>query len=174
PILLLSQIVCLQAAFYTFNSVAVLCAEAYTNADISLDHILDPTEFRGDTVLGWSLSLCWLLSSGFGSLLLVRIVGRVRLCLDFSATLHLLHLVLSTLHTHHVPSSMFWWVLNIVSCAIMTIAGEWLCMRWDLEPILLGGARSDPIDGSEPGEGDGGEGEQRGGKGRDKRKKSGV
>jgi hypothetical protein len=66
PLLLVSQIVCFQAAFYTFNSVAVMCAEAYTNADMTLDHVLSPTEFRGDTVLGWSLALCWLISSGFG------------------------------------------------------------------------------------------------------------
>lgn len=24
----------------------------------------------------------------------------------------------------------------------MAIGGEWLCMRWELEPILLGGAMS--------------------------------
>jgi hypothetical protein len=81
------------------------------------------------------------------ALLLVKVMGRVRLCLDFSVTLHLVHLVLTTMHAQHVPSNLFWWGLNILSCALMTIAGEWLCMRFEMEPIRVGVGRGAGEDG---------------------------
>ena len=37
----------------------------------------------------------------------------------------------------HFPTGMPWWILQIVTIAIMTFGGEWACMHREMKPIMI-------------------------------------
>ncbi|KAF0506717.1 integral membrane protein [Gigaspora margarita] len=137
PILIISQIIALQALYYTSISIITLFTLLLTGKDITLDHLLDYREFRADTVLGWTIGFAWIANSVVGIYLLVRIVQRARLVLDFSLTLHFFHLLITSYYSGQLPTTFIWWALNVITCCIMIFGGELYCMRKEMEPILL-------------------------------------
>ncbi|KAF9927166.1 hypothetical protein FBU30_003446 [Linnemannia zychae] len=140
PVLILSQIACLQAIWYISISTIVYVLYKFSGIDITLDAILNYREIRVDTAEGMLLGLAWLLNSVVGVFLLLKIVTRARLVLDFSLTLLLYHLLLVTLYSDHIPSTFLWWALNGTTCGIMIFGGEYVCMQQEMEPIILGGS----------------------------------
>ncbi|KAF9402825.1 hypothetical protein BGX21_008545 [Mortierella sp. AD011] len=74
--------------------------------------------------------------------LLLKIVSRARLVLDFSLTLLLYHVVVTTYYSGNLPTSFLWWALNGTTAGIMVFGGEYVCMQLEMEPILLGGGGS--------------------------------
>lgn len=72
--------------------------------------------------------------------LLLKIVSRARLVLDYSITLLLYHVLMVTMYSDHVPSTFLWWALNGTTCGIMIFGGEYVCMQQEMEPIILGGS----------------------------------
>ena len=82
----------------------------------------------------------------FSSLGLWYIVQRTKLCLDFTATVHLLHLMCCTWYNGSLPLSATWWAINLVCVTTMCVTGEFLCMRTELSTIpvsMAGVAKSD-------------------------------
>ncbi|KAK9763566.1 hypothetical protein K7432_009633 [Basidiobolus ranarum] len=142
PLLIISQIVTLQCLCYLSASLITLIIAGLTGADITLDNLFNFREYRGDTVFGWTLAAGWLANSAFGAFLLLHIVERAKLCLDFTLTFHFFHLLFTSLYSQQVPSHIMWWTLNIVSCCLMSIGGEWVCMHREMTPIQLGGGSS--------------------------------
>ena len=63
--------------------------------------------------------------------LLVRIVQRARLCLDFASTIYFLHTLVVAAWDGTFPRSWSYWLLTIASAAVAVVLGEWLCMRAD-------------------------------------------
>lgn len=118
-------------------SVLILLVLAITGTELSLDYILNYSEIRADTVMGWTITLCWVINSVIGVGLMVFIVQRAKLILDFAVTLHVFHLVVTSYYSRHIPSTFLWWLLNIFSCAIMTLTAEWACMQREMEPIMV-------------------------------------
>ena len=82
----------------------------------------------------------------YSILVMVLLIQRAKLILDFSVTLHVYHLLFTTYYSGHIPTSFLWWTLNVTTCTIMTLGGEWACMRKEMEPIALehGETRSRP------------------------------
>ncbi|KAF9571497.1 hypothetical protein EC968_000460 [Mortierella alpina] len=142
PVLILSQIVCLQSIWYVSVATIIYIFSALSGADISLDAILNYRDIRADNAQGMLLGLAWLLNSAVGVFLLLKIVTRARLVLDFSLTLLLYHVFMTTLYSDHVPTSFLWWALNGTTCGIMIFGGEYVCMQQEMEPILLGGGQT--------------------------------
>jgi hypothetical protein len=66
PLLIISQIIALQALYYTSISIITLFTLLITGTDITLDHLLDYREFRIDTVLGWTIGFAWIANSVVG------------------------------------------------------------------------------------------------------------
>ncbi|TPX71463.1 hypothetical protein SpCBS45565_g01121 [Spizellomyces sp. 'palustris'] len=97
PVLIAAQIVALQSTYYLSASLIVFVLELLTGSPVTLNHVLMHDELRTDTVLGWSLFLAYLMNAGLGSYYLLIIVQRAKLCLDFSCTLHILHIFITTL-----------------------------------------------------------------------------
>lgn len=120
---------------------------AITGTELSLDYVLDYTEIRADTVMGWTISLCWVLNALVATALMVLIVQRAKLILDFAVTLHVFHLLFTSYYSRHIPSTFLWWTLNVLSCVVMTFTAEWACMKREMEPIMVN-ARSDPDEGN--------------------------
>jgi hypothetical protein len=97
---------------------------------------------------------------------ILLLIARSKLVLDFALTIHFIHLVVTSLYTHAIPSNLFWWALQLCSAAVMTSLGVWACRWRELRPINFGtkAVRQGP----EPAEEDGGETRGRGrGRGRD-------
>ena len=72
------------------------------------------------------------------------VVKRTKQCLDFAATAHILHLVCCSCFTGAIPTAVSWWLAQIVCVALMTVLGEYLCMRTELKaiPVSIGGLAS--------------------------------
>jgi ABC-type nickel/cobalt efflux system permease component RcnA len=86
--------------------------------------------------------------------------------LDFSLTVHFIHLVVTSLYSHAIPANLLWWMLQICSATVMTSVGVWACQWRELKPIHFG---SKPAAPKQPAEDEGvGESRVRGrGRGRD-------
>lgn len=70
---------------------------------------------------------------------ILLLVARSKLVLDFALTIHIIHLIVTSLYTHAVPSNLFWWALQMCSAALMTSLGVWACQWRELRPITFGG-----------------------------------
>lgn len=55
-------------------------------------------------------------------------------CLDFAATAHLIHLIVCTIYAGF-PTTLTWWLLNLACMALMSVIGEFICMRTELKAI---------------------------------------
>lgn len=99
---------------------------------------------------------------------ILLLIARSKLVLDFALTIHFIHLVVTSLYSHAIPTNLFWWALQICSATVMTSLGVWACQWRELRPINFGSkpaarAANNPVE-------DDGVGETRGrgrGKGRD-------
>ena len=67
---------------------------------------------------------------------LLYLIERAKKCIDFSATLYIIHLVICTCYGGW-PSSFTWWIVNIAGLALMALLGEYLCIRHELREIPI-------------------------------------
>jgi hypothetical protein len=70
---------------------------------------------------------------------LLIVVSRSKLIPDFAITLHLIHLLVTTLYTRSLPRNALWWLLQAASATLMTSLGVWSCQWRELRPINFGG-----------------------------------
>ncbi|KAF2252714.1 hypothetical protein BU26DRAFT_517287 [Trematosphaeria pertusa] len=168
PTRILSQIIVLQLAYYACAAVLILFTALVAGKEISTDLLFSWRSLRGDTTVGWTLGLVWVLNSLTCAIFILLLIARSKLVLDFALTIHFIHLIVTSLYSHAIPTNLFWWALQICSAALMTSLGVWACQWRELRPINFGskpGVRQG--NGSAP---DDGVGETRGrgrGRGRD-------
>jgi hypothetical protein len=88
----------------------------------------------------------------------VLVHARSKMVLDFSLTLHFLHLLVVSGYEWEVPKSVLWWGLQIASAALMVGVGTWACRWRELRPIPFGngGGGSGGVGGGTVGAGDSG------------------
>ncbi|KAJ1909349.1 hypothetical protein IWQ60_011221 [Tieghemiomyces parasiticus] len=139
PIMIIAQIAAVHSISYVTVALLVTAAQILLGVDSSLDHILHYQSLRGDTVFGWTLAVIWLVQAGVGVLLLGYIVERVRLCIDFTLTFYFIHLVMVSIYSHRLPGYFFWWLNLALDAAVMSMGGEWFCMKREMRPIQFGG-----------------------------------
>ncbi|KAK4781198.1 hypothetical protein SAY87_017304 [Trapa incisa] len=72
---------------------------------------------------------------------MLYLIERAKKCLDFSATVYMIHLLFCMLYGGF-PSSITWWVVNGTGLAIMALLGEYLCIRRELREIPITRNRS--------------------------------
>lgn len=65
------------------------------------------------------------------------IVKRAKPCLDYSATIHTIHLLFCWIFTGSFPFSFSWWILNSICIGITCVCGEFLCMKTEMKSIPL-------------------------------------
>jgi hypothetical protein len=70
---------------------------------------------------------------------ILLLIARSKLVLDFTLTIHFIHLIVTSFYSHAIPTNVFWWVLQICSASIMTSLGVWACQWRELRPISFGG-----------------------------------
>lgn len=82
--------------------------------------------------------VAFVINSLVGAIGLWFIVRRTKLCLDFSCTFHIVHLVICWFYNASFPSTVSWWLLNAVCAALMCVCGEFLCLKTELQEIPVG------------------------------------
>jgi len=140
PWMILSQILCLQAVFYLSLGSWVLMLDLLTSSPRSLAQMFSYQELQATHTSGKLLLAAFILNSLTCSLALWFIVQRTKLCLDFSCTAHLLHLVACLWWNVSLPGTLTWWCINLVCLTTMCVSGEFLCMRTELRtiPVSMG------------------------------------
>jgi len=63
PTRILTQIVLLQLAYYACAAVLIVFTAIVAGKEVSLDLLLNWRSLRGDTTVGWTLGLVWILNS---------------------------------------------------------------------------------------------------------------
>ena len=66
PLKILTQIIILQAAYYACATVLIVFTSLVVGKRFSPDLILSWRSLRGDTAVGWTLGICWMLNSFIG------------------------------------------------------------------------------------------------------------
>jgi hypothetical protein len=73
---------------------------------------------------------------------LLLFVARSKLVPDFALTIHFIHLVITYLYSHSLPTNALWWALQAASATLMVVLGMWSCQWRELKPITFGGSGS--------------------------------
>ncbi|KAH8727115.1 integral membrane protein S linking to the trans Golgi network-domain-containing protein [Phaeosphaeriaceae sp. PMI808] len=165
PTRILAQIVLLQLAYYACAAVLIVFTAIVAGKEVSTDLLFNWRSLRGDTTVGWTLGLVWVLNGLICAVFILLLIARSKLVLDFALTVHFIHLVVTSLYSHAIPANLLWWALQICSATVMTSVGVWACQWRELKPINFGSkpAPKQPV-------ADDGAGESRGrgrGRGRD-------
>lgn len=64
-----------------------------------------------------------------------KVVQRTKQCLDFSATVHILHLLACWFYAGHIPVLPSLYLLHLLTLALMCVMGEYLCLRSEMSTI---------------------------------------
>jgi len=137
PVLVLAQIVALQCAFYLVVGVWLLLFASLFGAEVSVGALLSGPALNYRHVFGWPPILAFLLVVPPCAYLLVALVGRARLCLDFVATAYAFHLLIC-LGYAGLPTNFEWWLVNGLALVGTVVFGELLCQRREMEDIPIG------------------------------------
>ncbi|PGH36055.1 hypothetical protein GX50_01067 [[Emmonsia] crescens] len=140
PLKILKKILFLQAAYYICATILILFTAVVAGTAFSPDLILSWRSLRGDTTIGWTLGLVWLLNSAVGAIFLLLWVSRSKLIPDFALTIHFIHFLITSFYSHSLPTNWLWWGLQIASSALMIFLGMWACQWKELQPIVFGGS----------------------------------
>ncbi|EJC99986.1 uncharacterized protein FOMMEDRAFT_112301 [Fomitiporia mediterranea MF3/22] len=91
---------------------------------------------RTDPLRGWVVAFCWMVTAGADVLYIYTLVRRPRLVLDFSLTLLLVHIVLTTYYSGALPSSPFVWLAMAGGTIGTVVVAEQLCVRREMREGL--------------------------------------
>ncbi|XP_074582358.1 uncharacterized protein LOC141838700 [Curcuma longa] len=141
PWLILAQIVCLQCLYYLTLGFFMVLLVGTRVSRMSLMYFFDFSMLVASTVTGWCAIVSFILSSLAGAVYLLYLIERSKKCLDFSATLYIIHLFISIIYGGW-PSSITWWVVNVIGLALMSYLGERLCIRREMQEIPVRRLRS--------------------------------
>lgn len=136
PWLILAQIASLQALFYLSLGSCLWLTVGTHVPRFTLKYFFDYSVVSVTSFVGWCCILALLMNAVAGAFFLLLIVERTKKCLDFAATVHIVHAFLCLVFAGP-PSSLSWWFTTACCCALMTLLGEWLCMRREQREIPL-------------------------------------
>lgn len=136
PWLIVLQIVCLQCLYYITLGLFISILVGSRVSRMSLVYLFDFSTLSASTVTGWCAITSILLSAAAGAVYLLYLIERAKKCLDFAATLYIIHLFICIIYGGW-PSSITWWVVNVTGLALMSLLGEWLCIRREMREIPI-------------------------------------
>lgn len=160
PLRILTQIALLQFCYYAAALVLIVFTTFVAGQHPDAGLLLDWHNLRGDVTTGWTLGLCWMLDSLITSVSarvaaqqkkaevltvmrsvipILLLIARSKLVADFALTIHLIHLIVTSLYTRAIPTSIYWWLVQTGSAALMISLGMWACQWRELQPMAFGG-----------------------------------
>lgn len=141
PWLIVAQIVCLQCMYYITLGLLLTVLVGTRVSRLSLVYFFDYVTVTTSTVTGWCVCASFLLSSAAGAVYMLYLIERSKKCLDFAATIYIIHLCICIVYGGW-PSSIAWWIVNGTGIALMALLGEYLCIRRELREIPIPRYRS--------------------------------
>ncbi|KAK4774136.1 hypothetical protein SAY87_029155 [Trapa incisa] len=141
PWLIVAQIVTLQCLHYLTLGVFLTLIVGSRVSRMSLVYFFDFATVSIATITGWCVIASCMLAALVGAMFMLYLIERAKKCLDFSATVYIIHLLLCILYGGF-PSSITWWVVNGTGLAIMALLGEYLCIKRELREIPITRYRS--------------------------------
>ncbi|KAK4556478.1 hypothetical protein LTR86_006622 [Recurvomyces mirabilis] len=142
PLRILTQIALLQGIYYFVACVLITFITFVAGQQPTLDRIFNWHELRGDVTTGWTLGLCWVLDALVCVIPILLLIARSKLVPDFALTIHFVNLLTTSLYTRAIPTSIYWWLVQASSAALMTSVGIWACQWRELQPMAFGGKSS--------------------------------
>nr|CAG4635775.1 EOG090X0FH3 [Artemia franciscana] len=139
PALIISQIVAIQCIMYFFTGLLILLMHFLVGAHLSLDCVYKIEELNLKGVIGRTIIAIFLIIALLNAASIWFLVGRTKLCLDFSTTIHILHLLFCWHYSGFFPKTATWWITNILCVAITCVCAEFLCLRSEMKAIPIGG-----------------------------------
>ncbi|KAJ1433920.1 Integral membrane protein SYS1-related [Sesbania bispinosa] len=134
PWLIVSQIVCFQCLYYITLGFFLAILVGTRVSRMSLVYFFDFVTITTSTFTGWCVIASFLLTSVAGAVYMLYLIERLKKCLDFSATLYIVHLFICIVYGGW-PSSITWWIVNVTGFAVMVLLGEYLCRKRELQEI---------------------------------------
>jgi hypothetical protein len=142
PARIAAQIAVLQVVFYVVALVLMLFTSLIAGFSFNLGLVLGWDRVRGDTTHGWLLAFVWALDGGFCmAIAIVALIARSKLVPDFALTVHLLHLIITSLYSGAIPSNSMWWLTMLASSGLCVALGVWGSRYRELQPVFFGGGR---------------------------------
>ncbi|KAI4331451.1 hypothetical protein MLD38_029639 [Melastoma candidum] len=141
PWLIVAQIVSLQCLYYLTLGVSLSVLVGTRVSRMSLVYFFDFATVTASTVTGWYVIASFVLSAVAGAGYMLYLIERAKKCLDFSATLFIIHLLICITYGGW-PASITWWVVNGTGLVVMALLGEYLCIRRELKEIPISRYRS--------------------------------
>ncbi|KAJ1854128.1 hypothetical protein GGH12_001478 [Coemansia sp. RSA 1822] len=135
PVLIVAQIVTLQCFGYSTFSILLICASILTSVELT-PRLLFSSQSIQPTVEGAIVSASIICMGIMNIVPLVYMVERSRLCIDFSATFFLVHVIVVWWTQHQVPE-LVWWGVMAVAMGVMAVGGRAVCSRRELLPIAI-------------------------------------
>ncbi|XP_063001637.1 protein SYS1 homolog [Elgaria multicarinata webbii] len=140
PALILSQIVLMQAVYYSSLGLLLALVDSLVQNSPSLDQIFSYEVLGFSTSLGRLAMMAFILNALTCAVGLLYFIRRGKQCLDFTVTVHFFHLLGCWIYNAHFPTALTWWLVHTVCTALMAVTGEYLCMRTELKEIPLNSA----------------------------------
>ncbi|XP_011002695.1 PREDICTED: protein SYS1 homolog [Populus euphratica] len=141
PWLIAAQIVCLQCLYYLTLGFFLSFLVGTRVSRLTLVYFFDFATITTSTVTGRCVIASLLPSSFAGAGYMLYLIERAKKCLDFSATLFIIHLFICIIYGGW-PSSITWWVVNGTGFAVMARLGKYLCSKRELREIPISRYRS--------------------------------
>ena len=137
PQLITYQIVALQCFFYVALGSNLGIFHVIFETPISLNHFFSARYYSFALSSGFSTSSCLVLAGISGAFLLSITVERSKRCVDFTATLYILHAITCLYWDGALPLQLEFWTAIIISSITCASLGEFLCSRTEMEDIPL-------------------------------------
>lgn len=125
PKRLLYQIILLQVIYYLIGGILISFYYLVSGNPFDFMVVFSWEPVRRDTTIGWTLAMLWLLDTFFSVLAMTIIVGRSKLALDFTLTLHGINILVAWIVSGEFPSSLLWWGVQGLSVILMVTLGTW-------------------------------------------------
>jgi hypothetical protein len=136
PWLIVAQIVLIQCLYYVTLGFFLTILVGTRVSRMSLVYFFDYATLTASTLTGWCVISSFILTSLAGAGYLVYVIERAKKCLDFSATVYILHLFVCISYGGW-PASASWWIVNGTGLALMALLGEYLCIKRELREIPI-------------------------------------
>lgn len=138
PVLIIGQIISMQCQFIVTLGLWIHILNLISGYHTTIGQLFT----QGDKGLftegpGKASTMAFALNCLTSALGLWMIVGRTKQCLDFAVTVHFINFVICWIYNGHISLAFSWWMLNVVGVTLMTVIGEFLCMRTEIKAIPL-------------------------------------
>jgi len=137
PRLILTQMAVLQCAWYVMFVLVYQCWSIYAGVPMSISPLFRGNTYTFSTSRGTGIILSLWITAVAMAFVLPPTIERIKNCLDFVSTYHIIHVVLTLILNGAFLPSYGFWLAHVIAAAISVLLGEYLCLRHETQAITL-------------------------------------